>query len=207
MADKTITVEGIVLYDNWPGVAVPPPMPVGDITSAAVGSNLVRPMWPVGTKWELYCYGDQVSVGVSYLQGYSTVIYLRGSDDCATAVATDLTIGVCPDGTIAAGADSDSLCTVYGDSEETTHENSGLIAFSLFDCTADYYGWYWCGGVFPVEYVVGAAVASTLATDSTVAAGNEVSSVISAATGVALRSNPAAIQAPGIGISLGNDAA
>jgi len=205
MADQTITVEGLVLYDNWPGVPVPPPMPVGDITSSAVGINLVRPMWPVGTKWELYCYGDQVSVGVSYLQGYSTVIYLRGSADAGTAVATDLTVGVVPDDTIIAGGDSDSLHTVYGDTEETTHENSGLVAYALFDCTADYYGWYWCGGVFPVEYVIGATVASTLATDASVATGNEVSTVISEATGIAIRSNPTASQAPGVGISLMND--
>ncbi len=207
MADSTITPEGIVLYDNWPGVAVPASVSFGDMSSIGAGTNVARPMYPVGTKWEVYCYGDQVSVGVSYLQGYSTFIYLRGAADIEDATAGALGIGCVPDATITAGATSDSLHTVVADTGDTTHENSGLVAYALVTMTNDYYGWFWCGGVYPFEYVVAADVADTLVTDASVAAGNEVSGVVSGDTSYALRSNPTASQAPGVGISLMNDAA
>lgn len=208
MADQVNTVEAIILNDNWPGVAVPPPFPVTSMTSAGVGHNAVHPRWDVGTKWELYCYGDQVSVGVSYRQGFSTLIYLRGSHDIAAAIAAVRTVGVVPDNTIVAATCTNmQLYTVTSDTDQTTHENGGLFAVAISTTTNDYYGWYWCGGVYPLEYITSAVVADTIATNNAVVASAELSSVALAdQSGVGLRANAAASQVPGIGISLIIDA-
>jgi len=207
MADSTVTYEAIVLYDNWPGTAVSPPFPVTDMTSAAVGHNAVHPRWPVGTKWEMYCYGDQASVGVSYRQGFSTFIYLQAGPDASAAIASVLGIVCVPDATIVAASVDDLLYVMASDTDVTTHENTGLVAVCLSTVTNDYFAWYWCGGVYPIEYVASALVTDTIATNNTVAAGGEISAVTLAdQSGVGPRVNPTNSQAPGIGVSLIIDA-
>ena len=207
MADSTVTYEAIVLYDNWPGVAIEPPVPVTNITNAGVGHNVVSPMWPLGTKWELYCTGAQAALGVSYRQGFSTFIYLKAGPDAAGAIASTLGIVCVPDETIEAGDANNLLYVMASDTDVTTHENTGLVAVCLSTVTNDYYAWYWCGGVYPLEYVTGAAKTDTIATNNTVAASGEMSAVTLAdQSGVGPRVNPAASQAPGIGVSLIIDA-
>jgi len=205
MADASITVEGVLLYDNWPGVAVEPPVPVTDITSAAVGHNAAKALWPVGTKWQLYCNGDQASVGVSYRQGFSTVIYLKAAADAATAIATVLTVGAVPDSTIVAASNDDILYTMLSDpaADHTTHEWSGLFAVGLSTVTNSYYCWYWCGGVYPVEYVASGAVADDLDTDDSVVLGSELALVTTATHGVGVgqRANNTS-QCPAVGLAL-----
>ena len=207
MADSTVTYEAIVLYDNWPGIAVAPPFSVTDMTCAAVGHNVVHPRWPVGTKWEVYCYGDQASVGVSYRQGFSTFVYLQAGPDASAAIASVLGIVCVPDATIAAASADDLLYVMASDTDVTSHENTGLVAVCLSTVTNDYFAWYWCGGVYPIEYVASALVTDTIATNNTVAAGGEMSAVTLAdQSGVGPRVNPTNSQAPGIGVSLIIDA-
>jgi len=209
MADANVTMEALVLYDNWPGTAVAPPFPVTDMTSASVGYNTVHPMWPVGTKWELYCYGDQVSVGVSYRQGYSTFIYLKGSGHMSGgAPDAARTNGVCPAGTITAGATDMALHTAQVDTGQTTHEYSGLKAICIGAVTNAYYAWYWCAGVYPVEYIASGAVADVFVTDDTAtAAGVEIDGVILSTTIPGFRLHPTNAQTPGQGITLLGDGA
>jgi len=202
MADKTITVQGVILYDRWPGTPIDPPLTYSDMTAATVGHNLAAPMWPVGTKWEIYCKGDPADQGVGYNLGWSTFIYLKGAADFSTAVAAAVTVLCVPDETIAAADASTILYTMVCDSDSTTHETMGPVAMCLSAMTNNYYGWFWCGGVCPVEYVPGLTTASTLVTDDSVVASCELSTTASAATGIALRAQPAAAQTPSCGYAL-----
>ena len=202
MADKTITVQGVILRDNWPGTPITPPVDYSDMTAASVGHNLVAPMWPIGTKWEVYCKGDPTYGGVGYNVGWSTFIYLKGADNIATAVAGAVTVLVVPDETIAAGDGGEILYTVVGDSAETTHETMGLVAMCISTPTNSYYGWYWCGGVCPIEYVPGLTTSSTLVTDDSVVASCELGTKASTATGIALYAQAAAAQTPACGFAL-----
>lgn len=207
MADKTTTVQNIILQDNWPGTPIDPPVDYTEMTSAAVGHNVATNMWPLGTKWEVYCSGDPTSLGVGYHVGWARFIYLKAADDIETAVLGAVTVLAVPDGTLAAGMAHDRLYTVVCDSAETTHETMGLVAMCISTLTNSYYGWYWCGGVCPIEYISGMTKASTIATDSTVAASCQLSTVATAATGIGLRAQPAASQVPSCGFAFYDDAA
>jgi hypothetical protein len=211
MADASIIVQGIVLYDNWPGRAQAPPKGLGnieDMTCAAVGHNQATAMWPLGTKWQLYCKGDAVSVGVSFWLGWSSFVYLKCADDIETAVLGAVTVLAVPDGTLAAGMAHDRLYTVTTDSDSTTHETMGLVAMCLGTMTNSYYGWFWCGGVAPIEYVPGLLAASTVVTDDSLysaATVTEIGTVASAATGIGFRAQPTASQVPACGEALWAD--
>lgn len=206
MGDVTLTLEAVILYDNWPGVAVPPPFPVTDMESSLVGHGAASPMWDVGTKWELYCYGNQVSVGVSYLQGFTTFIYGKAAPDIDANIIGARTVTVVPDETIAAGDADNLLYALSSDDQATTHENSGLTAVCLSTLTNDYYYWFWCGGVCPVEYVSALVVADTLDTDDSVdVASCELSTVVLADTGIGYKMQATNSQTPGVGIALFTD--
>jgi len=202
----TLTLEALILIPRWPGVAVPPPIPVTDITSAGAGHNLALAMWPVGTRWELYCSGDQVSVGVSYRQGFTDVVYLQAGPDAASATASVRTVICVPDETIAAADANDLLYVMASDEDVSTHENSGLMAIALSTMTNNYYGWYWCGGVYPVEYVASAVVADTFITDDSLVAGTAVAPSAGTET-IDMRANPTDSQCPETGITLIGDGA
>lgn len=208
MADAAWTTESLILYDNWPGVAVPPPFAVTDMTSAGVGHNMVHPRWDIGTKWELYCYGDQVSLGATYRQGFSTFIYLRAGPDAAAAVASIRTMFCVPDETFAAQDKDDLLYVMASDDDVTTHEYSGLVAVCLSTVTNDYYAWYWCGGVYPVEYIASGVVGDTVITDSLInTAGVEIQTLFNedGDTGIKAALHATGSQTPGIGIALITD--
>jgi len=200
MAD-TLTVQGLILHDNWPGTPTPPPFPVVNMEAAAIGHNIVAPMWKLGTKWELYCKGDAASVGVAYNIGWSTFIYLKAAPDIETATAGAATVLCVPDATLGAGAAANLLYVVVADISNTTHENSGLVVMCLSAPTNSYYGWYWCGGVCPVEYCPSLTTASTVITDGSVVASCEVSTIIDSDT-VGLRAQATNSQTPGVGYAL-----
>ncbi len=204
MADSTITTQGIVLRDNWPGVGIVPPVTHTDMTAAAVGHNLANPAWRLGQKWKVYCSGDGIDGDTGYNVGWSTFIYLKGAADIATAVAATAGSIVCIDGTITVtgGDAADKWLTVVADADRTTHESDGFIAVALSTMTNSYYGWYWCGGVCPIEYVPGFATTTTLVTDDSVVANCELGTTDAATNAVALRANPTDSQKAGVGVAL-----
>lgn len=156
MADSTITVQGVILYDRWPGrfcVTTPDVDNINDMTSTLVGHNQENAKYSLGTKWQLYCHGAAADVGIKYWRGWSTFIYLRAESTATTAIALSAAFMVAPSGTMAAGMADDALYTVTADSDRTTHETMGLTAMCLSTMTNSYYGWFWCGGVCPIEYI------------------------------------------------------
>ena len=209
MADKSIVVQGIVLSDNWPGRAVAPPFDVADMTSTLVGHNQAVAKYPVGTKWQLYCKGDAVSIGVSHWLGWSSFVYLKCADDIETAIASAVTVLAVPDGTMAANMGSERLYTVTTDSDSTTHDNMGLVAVCLSATTNSYYGWFWCGGVAPIEYVPGLLAASTVITNDslyTASTVTEIGTVAAVTTNIGFRAQPTASQVMGCGEAFWADA-
>jgi len=201
MADSTITLQGVILKDNWPGAPVSPPVAnYQDMTAAAVGHNLAAPLFPVGTKWQVYNSGRPTDLGVKFNVGFSTFVYLKGAADIATAVAAVTTVICVPDDTLAAGNPAEKMYTVVADSDLTTHEGSGMVAVALSTMTNSYYGWFWCGGVAPTQYVAGFTVTATLVTDDSLTASCDIMTVASVATGIALKIATAG--SPSCGIAL-----
>ena len=207
MADSTITVQGVVLRDNWPGVPITPPVAYSDMSAASVGHNLANPMWRLGQKWKVYNSDDSVNGTTGFNVGWSTFIYLKCADDIASAVAAVATSIVVIDNTIAAANAADKWFTVTSDTDQTTHESDGFMAVALSTMTNSYYGWFWCGGVCPIGFVPLFTTASTLITDDSVVANCELGNVAAATTAVALRANPAASSNAGVGFALYADGA
>ena len=195
MADQTITTQGVILYDRWPGkncVTTPDVENISDMTSTLVGHNQQTAKYPLGTKWQLYNYGAAVNVGVKYHRGFSTFIYLKAESTATTAVALSAAMLVAPYGTLAAGMDRNALYTVTASSSRTTHETMGLTAMCLSTMTNSYYGWFWCGGVCPLEYVPGLSVTSTIVTNDSL----YTASTITAITTVASIATSVGLMAP-----------
>jgi len=196
MADATITVQGIILKDNWPAVncvTEPDVANIADMTSTLVGHNQGTAKYQLGTKWQLYNRGDAVSIGVGYHRGWSRFIYLKAEPTATTAIACTTLMLVVPDSTMVAGMAHDALYTVTADSDRTTHDTHGVVAVALSTMTNSYYGWYWCGGVCPVEFVPGFLTASLLQTDDTPYSAStvtEITTFATAATEIGLRAQP-----------------
>lgn len=185
MADSTITVAGVVLYDRWPGkgcVTTPDVENITDMTSTLVGHNQGTAKYPLGTKWQLYCRGNAASLGVAHHRGWSTFVYLKAESTATTAIACSALYFACPNGTLAPAMSRDSLYIVTADSDRTTHETMGLVAMALSTMTNSYYGWFWCGGVCPVEYVPGITTASVFQCLNDIYSAQTVSALMSVAT-------------------------
>jgi len=205
MADSTLTAQGAILYNKWGATPVKPDVGYSDMTAASVGHNVAANQYPLGTTWEVYCNGNAASVGVAYNVGFSQFVYLKCAADIASAVAAVVSVICIPDDTMAAGDGATKLYTVSSDSGKTTHEGSGRIAVALSTMTNSYYGWFWCGGVCPIEYVPGMSTSTTLVTDDSVTASCELITVASTATGIALKIATAGI--PTCGMALYADGA
>jgi len=123
------------LIDNWPGEPTNGPNPSSWTTYAATAA------FAVGTKRLVY---DDTN------HGWSTLIYLRFQKGSAAVAAVK---SICaPYITDVATAGAWYNVTNTGDSTTT---NIGPICIALGTCTDAYYGWFWCGGVCPVDTISG----------------------------------------------------
>jgi len=200
MADTALDVQAVLLYDRWPGVAVKPDRQYSDMTATSVGHNVAAPQFPLGTKWCVYNNGTAASVGVGYNVGWSVFTYLKAAADIASAVAGVVTVIGCQDSTLAAGDIPSKFYTINTDSDRTTHETTGLIAVCTSTLTNSYYGWYWTGGVAPIDYVSGMTSSSHLIGTAAIAASAELMAAATAATGIGLVTATAGH--PAVGIAL-----
>jgi len=202
MADSTITVQGVLLRDNWPGVPIAPPVDYSDMTAAGVGHNKAAAAWRLGQKWKVYCGGDARYHELGYFKGWSTFIYLKNAADIESAVAGTTGSIVVVDGTMAAAQAADVHYIVTADSADTTHDSGGLMAVALSAMTNSYYAWYWCGGVCPIEYVPGFTTATTLVTDDSLVANCAMGTYAATSLDIALRAIPATTTNPVVGVAL-----
>lgn len=124
------------LIDNWPGIVTDGPNPADWVTPSSTED------FPLGTKRAIY---DDTN------NGWATLMYLKYEKGSAAAVGIK---GLCsPDTTegIAAGG----YCIVTNDGGESM--NSGPIAVALATMADGEYGWFWVGGVCPVDTITGLA--------------------------------------------------
>ena len=155
MADSTLDSDLFYLLDTTPGVPNPTlTTPVGGFTAAAC-HNVAAAIYPVGTKIQVY----NETAGVA---GNSTFVYAQAETQDGTNIIAArhflTTYGTTPvwwKFTNDAGGD-------IGDGI-----NSLVVALSAM--TTAYYGWFWCAGVCPEDYV--AALGGNYYTEGDVAIG------------------------------------
>lgn len=161
MTDGAIDSEEFYLFDNWPGTPLQSAaVPTGGFTGSA-HHNVSSPAYPVGTKIAV------MNTHASYQIGGSVFIYLRNIEIVSTSVPVAVKHWVIPKNT--------------SNWYEVTNENNsiladagtpGAIGLSTMSTTTGYYGWFWCGGVCPTQYVTD--LDGDFVTDSTVVAGPNV---------------------------------
>lgn len=154
MADSTLDSELLQLKDNWPGVA-DPGLSICKNPIDSAEHNVAIPAYPVGTKAQLRADG---SVGKA---GTCTLIYLPVGTQNAAALIAAKTFCVLDDaaGTLAVTNDPDSCVNIGG----------SPLCVALSAMTDGRYGWFWCAGVAPEQWVSG--MGGNYLTDSTVVAG------------------------------------
>ena len=159
MADETFDSEAIVLYDLWPASHVLYNHVPQDGFTGALHHNVATAVYPVGTK--AIVRNHSATAGID---GFSTFIYLKLEMQDATNVLGPRQIVACHSDAV--------LYDVTNDSATDLGAGKGPIAIGLSAMTVDYYGWFWCGGVCPEEYV--SALGGSYATDGTVEIGDMV---------------------------------
>ena len=124
------------LIDQWPGEVTNGRNPDSFATYEAAEN------FPLGSKRAIY---DDTNNGMAVL------MYLRYSTGAGTvAVATVKSIcGISTTDMATAG----QYCYVTNDGSDI--ELTGPIAIALGTTTNDYYGWFWVGGVCPVDTISG----------------------------------------------------
>jgi len=147
MANSTLDSELFILYDLWPGVCWPRNIPQDFPTGSACGHNSSTAVFPVGTK-------IQVWNGSAGVPGWSTFIYLKlEMQDTTNVLAAKHMVAQHTD----AAAGGLGIYDVTNEAASLNTDQKGPVAFGLSAMTVDYYGWFWCGGVCPEEWVSGLA--------------------------------------------------
>ena len=138
MADSTIDSELFILYDRLPGepdasLAVP----YGGFTGAT-HHNVAAAAYPIGTKIEVYN-----TTGVT---GWTRFVYGQLEEvDGTNALKVKMFCAL--DATdLSPYAFTNEVATQIG-------ESVSPIVAGISTMTENYFGWFWCGGVCPEEYV------------------------------------------------------
>lgn len=155
MATSTIDYTKILLVDNWPGVpATLADVPIDGFTGTD-HHNVTTAAFPIGTKMQVVCDG---TVGTT---GTATFVYLKfGTEDGTVSLAAK---------SIVVQDSATNWYEVTNDSASAIAIPTGLAAIAISDMDADSYGWFWCGGVCPKQYVSG--LTGNFDTDDTLVAG------------------------------------
>ena len=160
MANSTIAVSELILHDHWPGVAIqdiPPSDSAGNVFTNATHHNVASPVYRAGTKVQVY---DVTS------EGYATLIYLNYNTGGTTGVLGSIAV---PEAFLAADKYYD--VTVDGDAIATDVQVQDIpFGIMLSGMTDTYYGWFWCGGLAPVD-TTPLLTTTTVITQDTVAQG------------------------------------
>lgn len=139
MADGTLDSDLLILTDYWPGHPTGNYSPPSDGFTGATSHNVETPVYPVGTKISVF------NRGTAGQKGWSTFIYLQLLTQHATNVLAAKSLVV-----------SDSATVWWKVTNATANvASTQLAAYGLSAMTTAYYGWFWCGGVCPEDYVSG----------------------------------------------------
>ncbi len=136
MTAYNVDASAITLYDNWPGpitYELPPADPAGNVFTNASHHNVATAKFRVGTKVGVY---DNTSVG------WSILIYLRNQADThATASAL---------GHVGTQFASGEYYDVSNAGDELVPNALPVVYLSVM--TDAYFGWFWGGGVTPLDW-------------------------------------------------------
>jgi len=140
MADVTVDLDYVTLFDLFPGVPDPRLGVPKDGFTGTDHHNVATAAYPLGTKIQVYNHSS-----VAGIDGPSVLVYCKlEAMDATNACKVK------------------HICTQHSDAvyydltnEAATDIGSGLglCAVALNTMTENYYGWFWCGGVCPEEYV------------------------------------------------------
>jgi len=149
--DKSIDSLNLILFDNWPGIALDEFIPPGGFLGVT-HHNVSSPGYDLGTKTLVWEDADNSAAGVD---GWATFIYLKGLGDTEAnptcAARQVVTCTNAPSSTI-------PLYQVTNDKAQALQVNAcSLAAYMLsvmtFTHAVTKYGWFWCGGIAPVGHV------------------------------------------------------
>lgn len=129
-----LTHAQFYLIDNWPGEVTNGPNPSDWSTYSATED------YPLGTKRAIY---DDTN------NGWATLIYLKYTTGAGTVALATVGSPCAIDTT--AMATGGQWCHVTNDGSDA--QLVGPIAIALGTLTNAYYGWFWCGGVCPVDTI------------------------------------------------------
>jgi hypothetical protein len=135
-----IDCELMHLHDMWPGAATPGANP-DDWTELSTTED-----FPLGTKRMIY---DDTN------QGWATLIYLYYTNGAGTVAVATVSEIVGQD--TSAAATKGQWCHVTNDGSDVLLK--GPLAICLGTMVTARYGWFWCGGVCPVDTIAGLGTA------------------------------------------------
>ncbi|HUX01726.1 MAG TPA: hypothetical protein VMY35_12185 [Phycisphaerae bacterium] len=140
MADVTVDSEGIYLCDLLPGYPDPRLSPPRGGFTGADHHNVVAAAYGLGTKIQVRNHASAAGV-----EGYSTFVYGKLEHQDTTNI-------LAPRHFLAHHTD----CVPYDFTNDAgTDLGAGLspLVVGLSAMTVDFFGWFWCGGVCPEEWV------------------------------------------------------
>lgn len=139
MADEAIDSENFVLFDTTPGVPVLVNEVPEDGFTGEAHHNVTTEVYPLGTKIQVY----NKTAG---LKGWSTFCYGNlEAQDATNVLAVQHLCGLFAT-TPKAFYYSNEVATIVS-------ESGGPCVVGLSAMTTANYGWFWCGGVVPEDYV------------------------------------------------------
>ena len=194
MADKTLNSDYLVLSDTWPGSPAPNLAVPSDGFTGTSHHNVTTAAYKLGTKIQVY------NEGTAGIPGFATFIYLQfetNTEPGPTPAATQ----VCTAGTNA------SLFVVTNDPDQCLSIAALPSAVMLSVMTTAKFGWFWCGGVCPVDFVSDLDGAMAFATNSSVALGSTIIASNLAADAIGYAISSATTTTLVAGSTLGADAA
>jgi hypothetical protein len=161
MAESTLDSELFFLINKWgpphPSYNSTIPQGTGKWDGAATQNIAAPTQYPVGTVIQRYHYGTGHGASAGQ-DGYYQMAYLRA--EAAVAAAKDICIA----------SETDDHYAVERDPDALLDATNFLIGVGIAAMTAQYYGWFWVGGVCP-ENDVTSTMGGNYRTDGTVAIG------------------------------------
>lgn len=140
MANVTFDSEGLILLDNWAGAPNPHMGVPKDGFTGVEHHNVATAKYDIGTVIQVY--NHSASAGVD---GLARFVYGKlESQDATYALAVK---HVCHWHSDATPFD------FTNDEAADLGESIGPAVVAISAMTTDYYGWFWCGGVCPEEYI------------------------------------------------------
>ena len=148
MTDSTIAALSLILRDNFPGAGQVDqrvqPIDLRTLGTAG-GHNVATPMFPVGTRIQVY------NDGATGQKGWGKLMYAQlAAQDASYPAAV---------GFLAVPKSSGAWWQLSADKDSVLSHQAGMMAVMLSAMTTGYYGWFWVEGVCPSDVIVALATA------------------------------------------------